>query len=63
MHGVTDRALRRAYARCRRMQLRHDPTFFAATARLPRDVSDGLVVCQVESTAREDLATVIFRRR
>ena len=31
-------ALRRAYARCRRMQLRHDPTFFAATARLPREV-------------------------
>ena len=33
-----ERALRRAYARCRRMQLRHDPTFFAATAQLPRDV-------------------------
>ena len=30
--------LDRAYARCRRMQLRHDPTFFVATARLPRDV-------------------------
>jgi 15-cis-phytoene synthase len=30
--------LRRAYALCRRMQLRHDPTFFAATQRLPRDV-------------------------
>ena len=28
----------RAYARCRRMQLRHDPTFFWATSRLPRDV-------------------------
>ena len=32
------RALRRAYTRCRLMQLRHDPTFFAATARLPRHV-------------------------
>ena len=31
-------ALSRAYARCRRMQLRHDPTFFWATSRLPRDV-------------------------
>ena len=30
--------LRRAYARCARMQLRHDPTFFWATSRLPRDV-------------------------
>lgn len=30
--------LRRAYALCRRMQLRHDPTFFAATQRLPREV-------------------------
>jgi 15-cis-phytoene synthase len=39
METVKDeRALRRAYARCRRMQLRHDPTFFAATQRLPRDV-------------------------
>lgn len=27
-----------AYARCRRMQRRHDPTFFVATARLPREV-------------------------
>jgi 15-cis-phytoene synthase len=30
--------LRRAYGRCRLMQLRHDPTFFWATSRLPRDV-------------------------
>ncbi|HEX2085596.1 MAG TPA: phytoene/squalene synthase family protein [Solirubrobacteraceae bacterium] len=30
--------LRSAYARCARMQLRHDPTFFWATQRLPRDV-------------------------
>jgi phytoene synthase len=32
------RELERAYARCRRMQLRHDPTFFWATCRLPRGV-------------------------
>ena len=30
--------LRSAYARCARMQLRHDPTFFWATQRLPREV-------------------------
>lgn len=36
---MTDRReLDRAYARCRRMQLRHDPTFFWATLRLPREV-------------------------
>lgn len=29
-------ALADAYDRCRRMQRRHDPTFFLATARLPR---------------------------
>ncbi len=29
--------LRDAYGRCRRMQLRHDPTFFWATALLPAD--------------------------
>lgn len=28
--------VRAAYARCRRMQRRYDPTFFLATARLPR---------------------------
>ena len=33
-----ERGLRSAYARCARMQLRHDPTFFWATQRLPRDV-------------------------
>ena len=33
-----ERGLRSAYARCARMQLRHDPTFFWATRRLPRDV-------------------------
>jgi phytoene synthase len=30
--------LDRAYTRCKRMQLRHDPTFFVATSRLPGDV-------------------------
>ena len=35
---TNDRELRKAYARCRRMQLRHDPTFFWATSRLPREV-------------------------
>lgn len=38
MEGIRERELRRAYARCRRMQLRHDPTFFWATSRLPREV-------------------------
>jgi 15-cis-phytoene synthase len=30
--------LRSAYRACRRMQRRHDPTFYCATLRLPRDV-------------------------
>ncbi|HEX8086049.1 MAG TPA: phytoene/squalene synthase family protein [Solirubrobacteraceae bacterium] len=34
----SENGLRRAYARCARMQLRHDPTFFWATRRLPADV-------------------------
>jgi phytoene synthase len=29
--------VRAAYARCRRMQVRYDPTFFLATSRLPRE--------------------------
>jgi 15-cis-phytoene synthase len=33
-----ERGLRSAYARCARLQLRHDPTFFWATRRLPREV-------------------------
>lgn len=33
-----EEGLRSAYARCARMQLRHDPTFFWATRRLPREV-------------------------
>jgi phytoene synthase len=32
-HDIT---VREAYERCRRMQRRHDPTFFLATSRLPR---------------------------
>jgi phytoene synthase len=32
-----DKAVYAAYGRCRRLQRRHDPTFFLATARLPRD--------------------------
>jgi phytoene synthase len=31
-----DEAVHAAYGRCRRLQRRHDPTFFLATARLPR---------------------------
>jgi phytoene synthase len=33
-----DRDLRPAYAACRRLQRRHDPTYFAATSLLPADV-------------------------
>ena len=33
-----DRDLRPAYAACRRMQRRHDPTYFAATSLLPAGV-------------------------
>jgi phytoene synthase len=32
-----DPAVAAAYVRCRRLQRRHDPTFFIATARLPRE--------------------------
>ncbi|MCW2999736.1 MAG: phytoene/squalene synthase family protein [Solirubrobacterales bacterium] len=32
-----DEAVHAAYGRCRRLQRRHDPTFFLATARLPRN--------------------------
>ena len=35
---TSENGLRSAYARCARMQLRHDPTFFWATRRLPRRV-------------------------
>jgi phytoene synthase len=35
---AADPGLRAAYRTCRRMQLRHDPTFYCATLRLPRDV-------------------------
>jgi phytoene synthase len=33
-----DRALHESYRTCRRMQRRHDPTYYCATALLPRDV-------------------------
>ena len=35
---TTDADLRMAYRACRRMQRRHDPTFYCATLRLPRNV-------------------------
>lgn len=38
MERPVDPALVSAYATCRRMQRRHDPTFYWATRRLPRDV-------------------------
>jgi len=31
-----------AYDRCRRLQRRHDPTFYLATLRLPADVRPGI---------------------
>jgi len=34
--ALQDPTVSAAYDRCRRMQRRHDPTFFVATARLPR---------------------------
>ena len=38
MHVVTDRRLQQSYRTCRRLQRRHDPTFYCATYCLPRDV-------------------------
>jgi 15-cis-phytoene synthase len=35
---VTDRRLQQSYRTCRRLQRRHDPTFYCATSCLPRDV-------------------------
>src|SRR4051794_5875948 len=37
MQGM-DPAVRSAYEECRRLQLRHDPTYYWATRRLPQDV-------------------------
>ena len=37
-HGTPDAGLKDAYERCRRMQRRHDPTFYWATRRLPARV-------------------------
>jgi phytoene synthase len=38
MNSAEDRNLRAAYRACRRMQLRHDPTYYWATLCLPREV-------------------------
>jgi 15-cis-phytoene synthase len=38
VHVVTDRRLQQSYRTCRRLQRRHDPTFYCATYCLPRDV-------------------------
>ena len=38
MHVVTDRGLQQSYRTCRRLQRRHDPTFYCATCCLPRGV-------------------------
>lgn len=37
-HHAPQHELRAAYAACRRLQRRHDPTYWLATARLPREV-------------------------
>ena len=36
--GVMDPRISAAYEACRRLQLRHDPTYYWATRRLPADV-------------------------
>lgn len=36
--GIADQELRIAYRTCRRMQRRHDPTYYWATLRLPREI-------------------------
>jgi phytoene synthase len=38
VHVVTDRGLQQSYRMCRRLQRRHDPTFYCATYCLPSDV-------------------------
>jgi phytoene synthase len=38
VHGATDHRLRESYRACRRLQRRHDPTYWFATHCLPRDV-------------------------
>jgi phytoene synthase len=38
VHVVTDLRLQQSYRTCRRLQRRHDPTFYCATYCLPRDV-------------------------
>jgi 15-cis-phytoene synthase len=36
--GTVDRRLQESYRTCRRMQRRHDPTYYCATGMLPREV-------------------------
>ncbi len=38
MHGVADHRVRDSYRTCRRLQRRHDPTFWLATGCLPAEV-------------------------
>jgi phytoene synthase len=38
VHVATDHRLRESYRACRRLQRRHDPTYWCATQCLPRDV-------------------------
>ena len=38
MHVFSDHRLRESYRTCRRLQRRHDPTYYCATRCLPRDV-------------------------
>ena len=38
VHVAADRRLQQSYRTCRRLQRRHDPTFYCATGCLPRDV-------------------------
>jgi phytoene synthase len=38
VHVAADRRLEQSYRTCRRLQRRHDPTFYCATGCLPRDV-------------------------
>jgi 15-cis-phytoene synthase len=38
VHVVADRRLEQSYRTCRRLQRRHDPTFYCATGCLPREV-------------------------
>ena len=43
VHVVSEPLLVESYRTCRRMQRRHDPTYYCATRFLPRDVIAALV--------------------